>query len=387
MRYVIAIIGLLLVIGGLVFVKGSQISMLMGMGEAMEQAGPPPEAVSTVPATAQTWEASLQAVGTVASVRGVQISGEVPGVVVRIGFESGALVEAGDVLVELDSRVERAQLAASQVTRDLAVTTARRTRELDAAGVEPQAQLDIDESALRQATAQIEVLRAQIARKVIRAPFAGRLGIREVNLGQYLNAGAAITTLEAVDGAYVDFELPQHQRRDLATGLRVRLSVEGAPELDDEGTIVAIEPSVDPSTRMVLVRALVATPQSALEPGMFVRVEVVLPEQRQVVSVPMTAVVHASYGDSVFVIDAPQEPQPGATGPPTGPDGAPIKLARQQFVQLGERRGDFVAVLDGVLAGEEVVVAGAFKLRNNAPVVVNNTEVLDAKLEPTPQNR
>ncbi|PRQ06427.1 efflux RND transporter periplasmic adaptor subunit [Enhygromyxa salina] len=395
MRYIIAIVGLLLLVGGLALVKASQISMLMGLGETMAQAGPPPEAVSTAPATVETWASSLHTVGTVASVRGVEISGEVPGVVVRIAFESGELVSEGDVLVELDSRVERAQLTAAQVTRDLALTTARRSRELDAAGVETKAQLDADESAVRQASAQIEVLRAQIARKTIRAPFSGRLGIRDVNLGQYLGAGVPITTLEAVDGAYVDFDLPQHDQRDLSTGLTVRLSIEGAGEGtregtsegeregESEGTIVAIEPSVDPSTRMVSVRALAANEQGALKPGMFVHVEVVLAGQREVVSVPLTAIVYAPYGDSVFVVEDPVEPLPT----PTTPTGAPVKLARQQFVQLGERRGDFVAVLDGVEAGQEIVIGGAFKLRNNAPVFVNNTPVIEAELEPTPSNR
>jgi membrane fusion protein (multidrug efflux system) len=383
MRYVLAILGLLLVIGGLVYVKFAQISMLIGMGEAMAQSGPPPEAVSTTPATLQTWEASLPAVGTVASAKGVQISSEVPGVVKKIGFESGKLVKKGDVLVVLDSRVERAQLSSAQVRRDLANTNVKRSRTLGAAGAESQAQLDTDENALAQASAEIEVLRAQIARKTIRAPFSGRLGIRAVNLGQYLNPGTAITTLEAVGGAYVDFELPQQHQGDVASGLPVRVSVEGMAALSAEGKITAISPNVDPNTRTLELRAEVDHEEGKLQPGMFVRVEVVLPEERKVVAVPLTAVVYAPYGDSVFVIE---EPLPDAL-PSESPNGEPVMRARQQFVRLGERRGDFVAVLDGVKPGEVIVSAGAFKLRNNAPVFVNNELALTAELDPNPKNR
>jgi membrane fusion protein (multidrug efflux system) len=382
MRYVLTILGLLLVVGGLVFVKFSQIKLLIGMGEAMAQAGPPPEAVSTTPATRQTWEASLRAVGTVASAKGVQISSEVPGVVKKIGFDSGKLVKKGDVLVVLDSRVERAQLASAQVRRELAITNVERARALGAAGAESQAQLDADENALAQATAELEVLRAQIARKTIRAPFAGRLGIRAVNLGQYLNPGTAITTLDAVGGAYVDFELPQQHQQEMATGLPVRVTVEGMPELAAQGTIAAISPNVDPITRTLELRAAVDD-QGKLQPGMFVRVEVVLPEERKVVAVPLTAVVHAPYGDSVFVL----EELPADAPPSESPNGEPVLQARQQFVRLGERRGDFVAVLDGVKPGEVLVSAGAFKLRNNSPVFVNDELAPKPELDPHPKNR
>jgi len=385
MRYVLTILGLLLVVGGLAFVKLSQISMLIGMGEAMAQAGPPPEAVSTTPAAQQTWEASLRAVGTVASAKGVQISSEVPGVVKKIGFDSGTLVKKGDVLVVLDSRVERAQLSSAQVRRELATTNVKRSRTLGAAGAESQAQLDTDENALAQASAEIEVLRAQIARKTIRAPFSGRLGIRAVNLGQYLNPGTAITTLEAIGGAYVDFELPQQHQGDVATGLPVRVSVEGMPDLSAHGTVTAISPNVDPTTRTLKLRAQVEHGEhddDKLQPGMFVRVEVVLPAERKVVAVPLTAVLHAPYGDSVFVV----EDLPADAPASQGPSGEPVVQARQQFVRLGERRGDFVSVLEGVEPGQVLVSAGAFKLRNNSPIYVDDLEP-QPELDPHPKNR
>lgn len=380
MRYVLAIVGLLLLVGALVFIKFSQISTLMGFGETAAEAGPPAEAVSTAPAAAQTWETSLRAVGTVASVEGVEVSGEVAGVVSRLAFESGDEVKQGDVLVELDRRVERAQLAAAKVRRDLALTTVRRTRSLGAVGAESQSQLDADESALQQASVEIDVLRAQIARKVIRAPFSGRLGIRAVDLGQYLSPGTRLTTLEATDGVFVDFDLPQQHQPEVASGQRVRLSATGMPQLDVRGSIVAIAPSVDPSTRMMSLRAAVEDPDHQLRSGMFVQVEVVLPEQQEVVAAPLTAIVHAPYGNSVFVV----EPAPEGT---PGPEGEPALVARQQFVRLGERRGDFVALLDGVRRGEVLVTAGAFKLRNNAPVKVNNEPSLSPQLHPTPSNR
>ncbi len=380
MRYVIAIVGLLLVIGGLVFVKFSQISMLIGMGEAMAEAGPPPEAVAAAKATEQDWEVVVASVGTISSVKGVSISTEVPGVVSKLAFDSGAEVKKGDVLVELDSSVERAQLVAAQVRRDLAQTNVKRTRLLVGSGVSTQAQLDAEESQLKSADAELNLLSAQIAKKTVRAPFPGKVGIRSVNLGQYVSPGTPLAVIESVDGAYVDFSLPQQQ--EVSLGMRVRVSIEGATKLDTEGTVTAIDPNVDPVTRSIKLRANIADKDGKLSPGMFAKVRVVLPKSTKVVTVPLTAVVYASYGDSVFVVE-----EPGDTPGSAGPNGEPRKVARQQFVRLGERRGDFVAVLDGVKAGEEVVVAGAFKLRNKAGIFLNNDLAPKPEVAPKPENR
>jgi membrane fusion protein, multidrug efflux system len=380
MRYLVVILGLAAVIGGLVYVKFAQISSLIGMGEAMKAAGPPPEAVSTAIAGEQRWESTVPTVGTVASSKGVAISTEVAGVVSAIEFTSGASVERGAVLMQLDARVEKAQLASAQVKRSLALTTAKRARSLIASGAESAAQLDADENAYQSASADVDVLRAQIARKTIRAPFTGRLGIREVDIGQYLNPGTTVTTLESVEGVYVDFDLPQQQ--EVTRGQKVRVTVTGRPDFVGDGEIVAIDPKVDSSTRMTKLRATMTNADDDFHPGMFVRVEVIQPEQVSVVAIPATAILYATYGDSVFIVEPPAELTEA-----TGPDGQPVVNARQQFVRLGARRGDFVAVLEGVTAGAEVVTEGAFKLRNNAPIYVDNERPLTASLTPTPANR
>jgi membrane fusion protein (multidrug efflux system) len=381
MRILATILGLGVLVGALVSLKYAQIASLIGMAEAMEKSGPPPEAVATAHTAEQRWEETISASGTVASSKGVVVSNEIAGVVHSIAFDSGAVVERGDVLVQLDARVEKAQLAQAQVRRNLARTTAERARKLAASGAESQAQIDADENALAGANAEIEVLRAQIARKTIRAPFSGRLGIREINLGQYLNPGTTITTLEAVEGVYVDFDLPQQQ--DVAVGMKVRVTLEGVADFVGEGEVFAIEPRVNASTRTKSVRAAIASAGPELRPGMFANVEIIRPETLEVVAVPATAVLHATYGDSVFVV----EPLPEERAAVTGPGGQTAFVARQQFVRLGARRGDFVAVLEGVDAGQEVVTEGAFKLRNGAAIFVDNDRPLTAELSPVPANR
>lgn len=385
LRYILVVVGVVVVLGGLGAIKGAQIGQLIAFGEKSEKNGPPPEAVSVAEATDQTWEATLATVGSVTSSKGVAVTAEVPGKVTRVRFESGDEVKAGAVLVELDSSVERAQLASMLARKDLAVTTAKRSRNLVEGGAIAQAQLDADESNLDTLEADIGALRAQIAKKVLRAPFSGRLGIRSVNLGQYLNPGEAVTVLESVDGVYVDFTLPQKHLDEVAVGMPVRVSSEGV-SVKRNGTISALDPNIDPVTRAIQLRATLegVADGGELRPGMFVDVEVVFPTKRDVVSVPATAIVHAPYGDSVFVVESKPEDAPGMR---QTQDGAEVKVARQQFVRVGEQRGDFVSLLDGVKSGQTVVVAGAFKLRNNAPVVVSDSIALAPKLDPTPENR
>jgi membrane fusion protein (multidrug efflux system) len=227
----------------------------------------------------------------------------------------------------------------------------------------------------------VEGIQAQIARKVVRAPFAGKLGIREVNLGQYLSPGTTLTTLEALDKVYVDFSLPQQALASVQVGSPVRITLEGGEPLDGNATVAAVDPSVDRTTRTIQVRAAVSNEAQKLRPGMFARVELVLEDKGNVVALPITSVVHAPYGDSVFVVE------PLKAAPKEGDGEAGVRQVRQQFVRLGEERGDFVAVVDGVKAGEEVVVAGAFKLRNGAKIKVDNTLKPKPELAPTPENR
>lgn len=379
-KYLIAIGGVLAVIASLVVVKGSQISMLIKAGEEGQKAGPPPEFVSTLPATKQSWEGLLQSVGTVAPVKGVTVSNEVPGTVTQLLFESGALVAQGQPLVVLDSRVERAQLAAAKARRELADTNVGRSRTLAKTDTISKAELDNDEAQLKSSGADMDALAAQIERKTIRAPFSGRLGIRLINLGQYLDPGTAIAILGATESVYVDFTVPQQRLADVKVGTKVRVELDtvlgATAQRVFEGSIAAVDPVLDPQTRAAKLRVEVPNKSSAMRPGMFARVSVLLPSKSATVTVPATAVIHAAYGDSVFVVESP----PGAD--PKAP-----KVARQQFVRVGDARGDFVAITEGVKEGQEVVVAGAFKLRNGASVIVNNSVKVEPQLSPRPENR
>jgi len=385
MRYLVVIVGLVLGLGALVGVKGAQIAQLIHFGETMAKMGPPPESVNTAKAVTQNWGGTLNAVGSVVSERGVSLSNEVPGVVSKLNFDSGARVKQGQLLLELDSSVEKAQLASTRAKLKLARQSLERSQRLAPSGAIPAAQLDADESSVNGLSADEKALQAQIERKSVRAPFAGRLGIRAVNLGQYLAPGTMLTVLESTDAVFVDFAIPQTESANVRRGMPVRAQVDAAGPEPLEGTVSAIDPSLDPQTRNVRVRASLKNQEERLRPGMFARVEVVLPEEKPAVVVPATAVVHASYGDSVFVVE-PKKTEAGAASPP-GPDGKPVLVARQQFVKLGRSRGDFVVVLKGVNDGEEVVSAGAFKLRNGMPVAVKNEVDAKPELDPRPENR
>ncbi|MDB4980088.1 MAG: putative Co/Zn/Cd efflux system rane fusion protein [Myxococcales bacterium] len=404
MRIVTAVGISVVVIGALAGTKFAQISSLIRFGKAAQAAGPPPQAVGTSVAKGAEWESLLESVGSVAAGRGVTISNEVPGVVRAIRFDSGAKVRPGQVLVELDASVERAQLTSLQARRDLATSSASRTRKLEAGGASTKAQLDTDEAQLKSVSADAQALGAQIEKKTIRAPFGGKLGIRSINLGQYLNPGTAITVLESLDAVYIDFTVPQQEVARVPVGTAVRITLPGTqPPRTLAGKIAAIDPNVDPLTRAVKLRASVddvpapgpADPANAdrannkdktgeLRPGMFVNVSVVLPNRASVVFVPATAVMSAPYGNSVYVVEDRKD---DAGHPVSGPGGKPAKVVRQQFVRLGITRGDFVAIDDGVSAGQEVVMLGAFKLRNGAPVFVNNEVQLSPSQTPNPPNR
>jgi len=394
MRILIAAGISLLVIGVLAGTKFAQISSLIAFGKAAQAAGPPPEAVGTAVAKGAAWESVLESVGSVTAGRGVTISNEIPGVVRAIHFESGAKVRAGQVLVELDAGVEKAQLASLRARRELATTTAARSRRLEAGGASTKAQLESDEAQLKTVSADAEALEAEIAKKTIRAPFAGKLGIRSINLGQYLNPGTPITVLESQEAVYVDFTVPQQEAGRVPVGTPVRIALPGAEASQTlTGQIAAVDPNIDSVTRAVKLRASVQDDKATrdkLRPGMFVKVSIVLPERANVVYVPATAILRAPYGNSVYIVENPKAAGNGEQGSPAagpGPAGKPVKVARQQFVRVGVSRGDFVAIEEGVTAGQEVVMLGAFKLRNGAPVIVNNSNTLSPSQTPTPANR
>lgn len=322
---------------------------------------PPPEAVTTVVAQQQEWPATLSAIGSVAAVHGVTVAADLPGLVAEIAFDSGRTVPAGEVLLRLDARQEEAQLAAALAHLELARLNLERKRGLVDEGIVSQADYDTAVAEHKQAEAKVGEIRATIERKKIRAPFAGLLGIRQVNLGQYLSGGDPIVPLQSLNPIYVNFAVPQQEAGKLKVGGEVRVSAEGLTGAEFAGRITAIDSIVDQATRNLQVQATLANPDGRLRPGMFVQAQVVTGTKTAVVSLPASSISYAPYGDSVFVVEDVK-----------GPNGQSYRGARQQFVKLGGARGDQVAVVSGVKPGEEIVSSGAFKLRNGAAVKVNN---------------
>jgi membrane fusion protein (multidrug efflux system) len=345
------------VIAGLGFVKFRQVKAAMAVYASFQ---PPPEAVTTIIARQESWPTTIAAIGTVAAVRGVTVSADLPGIVETIAFDSGGAVKQGDVLVQLDTRQEHAQLAAAEAQRDLARANLQRMRSLIEQRIVSQAEYDQSEAAFKSAEATGVEIRATIGRKTIRAPFSGVLGIRQVNLGQYLAGGAPIVSLQSLTPAYVNFAVPQQHVGALKVGTQVRASVENT-ELKAAGRVTAIDSVVDPATRNLQVQTTFANADGRLRPGMFVQANVVIGRAETVVTLPGSAINYAPYGDSVFVVDNLKSPK-----------GESYRGVVQRFVKLGESRGDQVAVRSGVNAGEEIVTSGVFKLRTGAAIVVNN---------------
>jgi membrane fusion protein (multidrug efflux system) len=344
---------------------------------AMAQAAsfqPPPEAVTTVVAKQETWPQTLGAIGSVTAVQGVTVSADSPGIVEAITFDSGRAVQAGEVLVRLDTSQERAQLAAAEAQRDLTKLNLDRVRGLTDQGIVAAAEGDRVAAEHKQAEARVGEIRATIERKAIRAPFAGILGIRQVNLGQYLKAGDPVVPLQSLDPIYVDFAVPQQQATGLTVGEEVVVTAEGMKGRV-VGTITAKNSVVDVATRNVQIQATFANRDGKLRPGMFVQTQVGVGESTQVIALPASAVSYAPYGDAVYVV-----------GDIDGQNGQRYKGVRQQFVKLGPSRGDLVAVLSGLEAGQEVVSSGVFKLRNGAAVNVNNNVQPGNDPAPKPQD-
>jgi membrane fusion protein, multidrug efflux system len=371
-----SLIGFALLIAGPLFV--AKISQFKAMGEAGQKMAMsmPPTTVTAAEAKQDTWENSLTATGSAVAVQGVTIGAEAGGKVVKIAFEAGTTVKAGDVLVQLDTSTEEAQLRAADATAALAKANLERARELRQNNTNSPAELDAADAQAKQAQAQADGLRAVIAKKTVRAPFAGRLGLRQINLGQILKEGDAIATLQTQDPIYVNFSLPQQRIPMIAQGNAVRIHSDSGSDKPIQGTITAISPEVDTATRNVRVQATIPNSDEQLRAGMFVNVDIVLPTESKVLAIPVTAILYAPYGDSVFVID---EKKDEATGKVQ-------QVLRQQFVRLGDARGDFVSVVDGLKPGESVVTSGVFKLRPGMPVVIDNKLAPPAELAPKPKN-
>ena len=361
------------VVGSLVGIKMMQFAAMGAAGANMVF---PAETVTATTAQEQHWETSLSATGSVVAVQGVTVSAEMAGKVVKISFEPGAKVAAGDLLVQLDTSTEEAQLRSAEAGAAWAKLGLDRANDLRAKGSNSQADVDSAVVQAKQADAQAEQIRAVIAKKTIRAPFAGQLGLRLVNLGQNLKEGDPIASLQTLDPIFVNFSLPQQRLAELAVGGTVRVTSDAAPGLTMEGKITALNPDVDAVTRNVRVQATLENPGDKLRPGMFAAVTVVLPKVADVRAIPVSSVLYAPYGDSVFVIDEKKNEKTGEMQ----------KVLRQQFVRLGLARGDFVAVESGLKEGEMVVTSGVFKLRPGEPVVIDNTLAPDAKLAPKPKD-
>jgi membrane fusion protein (multidrug efflux system) len=369
-RIIFAILGLVIIIAILAGIKFLQIRAMIDQGKKFV---PPPETVTTAVVRADSWENALTAVGTLTAVQGVTVSAELSAKVVKIDFESGTTVKKGALLVSQDISSEEAQLPGAEAQVKLTKTILDRDARMLEKKIISESEYDTAVANYDQARAQVASIRATIAKKTIRAPFSGRLGIRQVNLGQILREGDPIVTLQALDPIYADFTLPQQQISLLHTGLAVRISSDSLPGVTIEGRVKAINPLIDADTRNVKVQATLANGKERLRPGMFVNVAVDLPAHLQVLAIPATAVLYAPYGDSVFVVANDKEHKGG-------------KTLRQQFVRLGEKRGDFVAAVSGLKVGEEIVSTGVFKLRNGQSVVIDNKLAPPFQNSPTPEN-
>lgn len=372
-RIALAVLGVLLLVGVIAGIKVLQIRKMIAQGS---QFVPPPEAVTVAPVRRDSWETVLTAVGSLEAVQGVTVAAEQPGKVVRIAFEPGQAVKAGEILIQQDVSTERAQLPGAQAGSALARTNLARLDKLLAEKIISPSEHDAAVAQSRQASAETETIRAAMAKKTVRAPFSGRLGIRQVDLGQILKEGDPIVSLQSLDPIYVNFLLPQQQIGRLRTDLPVQVTTDALPGETMKGKITAINPEVDPQTRNIRVQATMENPREHLRPGMFVNAAVVLPDREESLVIPATAVLYAPYGDSVFVVEEKKDEKTGKTG----------KVLRQQFVRLGEKRGDFIAVVSGLKGNETVVTTGVFKLRNGQAVAVNNTLSPEFKLNPAPND-
>lgn len=403
------ILGIVLVIAAIASVKGLQISTLIDMGKTMQE---PPTTISAEQVKAYEWESTLTAIGSLEAAKGLEVTADLSGRITKILFDAGSEVEVGDLLVEQDISTEKAQLRAAKSAAALAKNNFSRVSQLYKRKVASKSEYDSSQNAYQSALAEVDNINAAIEKKSIRAPFKGRLGIRLINLGQSISAGEPLVSLQATDQMFVNFFLPQQNLPELSVGLTVRLKTDAVPDTVFTGKINAINPEIDSKTRSVEIQAILSNPENTLLPGMFANIEVVMPNTSNVLLIPITSVKYATYGDSVFVVE-PKTVEPKKEETKTAEQESDIEAAadntvsesitsneselaqgtnqqtseeklvvRQQFVRLGEARGDYVVVTKGLSENEMVVNAGVFKLRNGAPVVINNDVVPEFSLNP-----
>jgi membrane fusion protein (multidrug efflux system) len=380
-RMILMLVVVVLVLGG---IFGYKIFAGMMMKKYMTAMGVPAQTVSTIKATSQDWQPKLEAVGSLRAVNGADLSSEVAGIVEDIKFDSGSDVEAGAVLVQLRAEDDSAHLLSLQAALRLAeITYARDLKQIKVQAVS-QATVDTDAANMTGLRAQVAEQQAVVDKKTVRAPFAGHLGIRAVDIGQYLSPGTMIVTLQQLDPIYIDFTLPEEALAQIKLGQQMTLTTDALAGKSFDGEISSINSKVDEATRNVSVRATLKNPDHLLLPGMFGRVEITTGEPQHYVTLPQTAITYNPYGNTVYLV----QPAEGATGTKDAGDGkSGALIARQTFVTTGATRGDQVAVLSGVKEGDTVVTAGQIKLRNGAPITVNNdvTPADDANPKPKDQ--
>jgi membrane fusion protein, multidrug efflux system len=368
------VIAIALLIAMCVFVVGIkilQIGKMMSMPQGM-----PPTTVSSASVKEEDWAPRLTAVGSVSAVQGAVVSAELAGIVSEINFENGAEAKKGEVLMKLDASQEEALLRSAEAEAQLARTDLERSRDLAMKKVVSSAELDSAQSKFRRLNAVVDQVRSSIAKKSLIAPFDGQLGIRQVNVGQMINAGQQVVGLTALDSVYVDFALPEQYLSKLSKDLEVTVRADAFPDRQFKGKLTAINSMLDPVTRNVPLQATLENSDHTLHPGMFAKVEVALPETKKTIVIPGSAVSYAPYGDSVFVIEKQKDPKTGKES----------QVLRQQFVRIGDARGDFVAITQGLKAGQTVVGTGVFKLRNGMAVTVNNDLAPKPQLNPKPED-
>lgn len=367
----LVVLGILAVLLVIVGIKALQFRAMGASGAA---GGPPPESVSAAEVLQKDWQPVLRAVGSISPVQGAMLSAELPGIVSEIAFVNGADVKQGDLIARLASAQEEAQLRAAEAEAELAKSDRDRARDLRARNVTSQAELDTAEAKYKQQTAAVDNMKGRMEKLTIRAPFDGRAGIRMVNVGQTVNAGQPIVALQAIDPVYADFTLPQQRLSDLREGLDVVVRTDAYPDRQFDGKLTALNSMIDPVTRNVTLQATLANPEQLLKPGMFAKVEVLLPQKNPTLVIPATAVSYAPFGDSVYVIENKPDPKTKKE----------TITVRQQFIRIGETRGDFVGVTTGLKPGEKVVSAGVFKLRNGMAVQIKEDVAPKPEENPRP---
>jgi membrane fusion protein, multidrug efflux system len=379
MKKFIVAIPLMLVVVVVVYVGLGYFKFTQFMGFAqLAKSGafaPPPTAVTTTVAEKSQWQPTLETIGTVVAINGVTISTDLAGIVSKIAFESGSPVKAGELLVQLNTDQEQAQLSQAEAQRDWTQITLTRNEGLLAKRTVSQSDFDSATAQFHQAQATVDQFKALIARKTLRAPFAGIVGIRQVNLGQYLNTGDPVVTLQSFDPIYVNFSLPQQNLSQITVDQVVEITLDAYGDKVFAGKITAINSLVDQNSRNVQIQATLPNSETQLRPGMYAKVKVILPEATEVVAIPSSSIHYAPYGDSVFIVSDLKSPE-----------GKTYKGVTEQFVKLGQSKGDLTAVISGLKPGDEVVTSGVFRLRSGGAIIVNNKTKPGSDLSPNPSD-